>query len=385
MAISCDVLVVGAGPAGLSASIAAATAGAKVICVDKKNEVGSNIKCAEGVAAHLLSLAPFKLPKSVLTWPIAGIQFCVEDFILDRVGGLWNGYTINRCNFEKWLANKATNSGARIITSSELVEIDVNNDLIANACKIKKGNSFFEVLPKTIIACDGAESRTLDLLGVDKSQEVIANVVSWEMKNVSLSTYKMEQIFYGPFSPYGYGYIFPKSKSSANVGVGTCFPNRRLEDYFYEFIETPRVKKQLASATKVIEKSGTAIINREPHLEIGNIIFAGDSANRNLKPFVEGILPAVISGFLAGKIAPTFIPNIEMYKRESISTLKSFYDVSEKVNEAMFEIFKLDQDKRALLLFGFESEWFDLSQLLNLKNKTSDELRTFLSTHKKSI
>jgi len=39
MAIECDVLVVGAGPAGSSAARAAAMGGAKTIFIDKKEEV----------------------------------------------------------------------------------------------------------------------------------------------------------------------------------------------------------------------------------------------------------------------------------------------------------------------------------------------------------
>src|SRR5699024_4718011 len=51
----CDVLVVGAGPAGLAAALAAGRAGARVILADEQNEFGGNLLSAgeqiDGLAA----------------------------------------------------------------------------------------------------------------------------------------------------------------------------------------------------------------------------------------------------------------------------------------------------------------------------------------------
>ena len=59
MVIKCDVLVVGAGPAGSSAARAAAEAGASTICIDKKEEIGHPVQCAEGIGTYLFPLLPF--------------------------------------------------------------------------------------------------------------------------------------------------------------------------------------------------------------------------------------------------------------------------------------------------------------------------------------
>ena len=47
--IETDVLVVGAGPAGSMAAKHAALGGADVILIDKKSEIGTPKRCAEGV------------------------------------------------------------------------------------------------------------------------------------------------------------------------------------------------------------------------------------------------------------------------------------------------------------------------------------------------
>jgi digeranylgeranylglycerophospholipid reductase len=43
----CDVLVVGAGPSGLSAGLSAVLRGLKVVVIERKSEVGVPVKCGE--------------------------------------------------------------------------------------------------------------------------------------------------------------------------------------------------------------------------------------------------------------------------------------------------------------------------------------------------
>ena len=54
----CDVLVVGAGPAGSSAARAAAAAGARVLVVERRRTVGRPVQCAEHIPALLLRDVP---------------------------------------------------------------------------------------------------------------------------------------------------------------------------------------------------------------------------------------------------------------------------------------------------------------------------------------
>jgi heterodisulfide reductase subunit A-like polyferredoxin len=50
-----DVVVVGAGPGGSMAALAAARAGSWVLLLEKRQELGSPVRCAEGVADKPLS------------------------------------------------------------------------------------------------------------------------------------------------------------------------------------------------------------------------------------------------------------------------------------------------------------------------------------------
>ena len=56
-----DVLVIGAGPTGSTAAKYAARGGADVLLVEKRSEIGTPVRCGEGVAKRWLDeigLAP---------------------------------------------------------------------------------------------------------------------------------------------------------------------------------------------------------------------------------------------------------------------------------------------------------------------------------------
>ena len=50
---NCDILVVGAGPAGSSAALAAARQGVNVLLVERRRQVGMPVQCAEYIPAML--------------------------------------------------------------------------------------------------------------------------------------------------------------------------------------------------------------------------------------------------------------------------------------------------------------------------------------------
>ena len=50
MKYTCEVVVVGAGPAGSMAAKHAALSGLKTILLEKKAEIGAPLRCAEGVS-----------------------------------------------------------------------------------------------------------------------------------------------------------------------------------------------------------------------------------------------------------------------------------------------------------------------------------------------
>ncbi|MFQ5800761.1 MAG: FAD-dependent monooxygenase, partial [Candidatus Hydrothermarchaeales archaeon] len=166
--MKCDVLIVGAGPAGSSAAHACAAAGLDTIFIDRKKEVGVPVSCSGAIGSYLIPLLPFKIPKRLLEWKLEGLEFFVNDVSLIRTGSPWTSYAIDRSSFDAWLAERAQAAGAELLLETELIDLrtDVNQQI--TKAVVKKGGRTREVEFSVLIGADGVESRVLEKLGERK-------------------------------------------------------------------------------------------------------------------------------------------------------------------------------------------------------------------------
>jgi len=382
MSIRCDVLVVGAGPAGSSAARAAAKKGLKTIFIDKKEEIGNPVQCAEGIGDFLFPYLPFKIPEEQLIWKMDGMFFWTDNISIEKRGDFWKSYSVDRRKFDKWLSELAINEGAELLTNTKLTDIELDEENNIKKATVKRNGKPLEILPKVVVAADGVESTVLSLLGLyNPKRGDIAEVYSWEMKNLDLYKPTLEQVFTGEFTPSGYAYIFPKGKNSANIGVGGIYPEKKLEKYFEEFLEIPHVKKQVKNAEYVIEKSKKAAFNDLTDKWIyGNVLLAGDTANQNLKPFIEGILPSIICGDIAGKFTCDFCnkKNIdsEKYLNHVKKTMDEHFIFSNDLSEGINYLYAKKEKEKYLLFFGMITELFGQEDIENTENMEYDELKS---------
>jgi digeranylgeranylglycerophospholipid reductase len=270
--------------------------------------------------------------------------------ILKRVGGLWIGYAIDRNIFDQWLAKKAWKEGAKITESSELLTLDLDNNWVCKAIA-KSYNKTIEIAPKAVIAADGVESRVAKLLYKYRVKEGdFAPIYSWEMSNIKLNEPNFEHIFVGNFSDDGYGYVFPKSRTTANIGVGAVFQTEYMDRKFEKFVNLSIIKEQLRNAKYVNEKSKIAPFGDiRKEWVCGNTVFVGDIANQNIKPFVEGVLPAIICGNFVGENIFEII-NGEVDYKLSVMELVPGLKESNSVMDRMYNIFRTRRKDKAVLL-----------------------------------
>jgi digeranylgeranylglycerophospholipid reductase len=380
MVIKCDVLVVGAGPAGSSAARATAEAGAKTILIDKKKEIGVPVQCGEGIGKFLFPYLPFKVPREHLIWELNGIFFWKSDMKIERTGGIWSSYAINRKIFDKWLANNAVNAGVKLLTNAELIDLEIENGYNVKKAFIRTPNGKIQIEPRAVIAADGVDSTVLKLLGfeIDKKAKC-GEVLSFEMKNLKIDKPHSFQVFLGEFAPGAYAYILPKSKTTANVGAGTVFAEKHIERYYEEFLEIPYVKKQVKNGINVEEKSGWAPILRFTDKWVyGNVLLVGDAANQNFKPFVEGVLPGVICGGLAGKSAYNFIANgtpLSSYQKHVNNKIGKLFAESDQITHISYELALSQRVEKNLLRLGLFSNIFSFKQIEKLRNEDYNNIK----------
>ena len=115
---ACDVLVVGAGPAGSSAARAAAREGAIVVMVDRRRVVGVPVQCAGYIPALLLN--EVRVDPDVLVQPIRAMKTLLSGSRPEEMAA--PGYIIRRDRFDQGLAASAEQAGARLLLSTAAVE-----------------------------------------------------------------------------------------------------------------------------------------------------------------------------------------------------------------------------------------------------------------------
>jgi len=384
MTIKCDVLVVGGGPAGCSAARSAALSGAKTILVERKEEVGINVKCAEGIGEYLFPYLPFEIPKEQLIWKMDGMFFWTDDISIEKRGGFWNAYSVDRSKFDRWLSKLAVNSGTELLTSTELTDLELDEEDNVKKAIVKRNGKLVEIFPKVVVAADGVESTILKLLNLyNPKRGDLAEVYSWEMKKLDLYKPHYEQVFTGEFTSSGYAYIFPKGKDIANVGVGGIYPEKKLEQYFEEFLEISHVKKQIKNAEYVVEKSKKAVFNDITDKWIyGNVVLAGDVANQNLKPFIEGILPSIICGDVAGKLAYDKVNNKiisdDLYKSRVNRIIGDHFQLSNELLDGINYLYEKKEEIKYLQFFGIIAELLSPEEIEKTDNMKYKELKNEL-------
>jgi digeranylgeranylglycerophospholipid reductase len=389
MVIECDVLVVGAGPAGSSASRAAAEAGAHTIFIDKKEEIGVPVQCGEGIGTYLFPFLPFKIPKEQVIWKLDEISFRVDGITIGRTGRLWSTYMVNRKDFDKWLAKNAENAGAKLLANTELISLEVKSDYTVTKATVKTPDGERQIKPRVVIAADGVDSTVLKLLGfkIDK-KTTCGKALSFEMKNLSLSKPNSFQVFLGDFAPGGYAYILPKSATTANVGAGTIVPQKKVKSCYEEFLELSPVKKQLRNGEEIGEKSGWAPIRYTTDKWVyGNVLLVGDAANQNFKPFVEGILPAIICGDIAGKTASDFVhgrDSLSKYPNRVRDKLGTFFLESDQLIPLLYELGTSSDIKEHLLRLGLFANIVSVKQIEKLKNENCTAIKKILEDWNRS-
>ncbi|MCK4347542.1 MAG: NAD(P)/FAD-dependent oxidoreductase, partial [Thermoplasmatales archaeon] len=235
-----------------------------------------------------------------------------------------------------------------------------------------------------VIAADGVHSKVLNKLGFTNPKDKCGEVLSFELNNVNLYKPTYEQLYIGDFAPGAYAYIFPLSKNRANVGVASLSSGKKVERCYAEFLEISEVKKQLKNGDKVVEKSGWAPVHYLTDKWVyGNVLLVGDAANQNFKPFVEGILPGIICGDIAGKTAYNFIKGrnlLSEYPKSVIDKLGNFFSESDRLLDVLYELGKPSDKKSHLLRLGISTDIFSLKEIAKLKKESYNILKNKLDS-----
>ena len=216
--LECDVLVIGAGPAGCVAAMTAAREGADVIILERKKVVGQPVQCAEHIPHQVVR--EFNIDDSIIAQEVRAMRTHLPDG--EIVETPMGGVICHRDRFDLFLAKLAETAGARLFTGTSASSLIDGVVTTAAAGSSRDGvvttaaaDSSSQIRAKVIVGADGPASRIREWLGLAKNRFVQAKQHQLTLsKNIDTT-----EIYFRKGIPGGYGWLFPKGRT-ANVGVG---------------------------------------------------------------------------------------------------------------------------------------------------------------------
>lgn len=222
-----DLVVVGAGPAGSVAAKTAAEAGLSVLLLEKRQEIGSPVRCAEGVGRDQLMAFIEPDPR----WIAAEVNraeittVAGDERETSRATG-GQGYVLERRVFDRVLAERAAKAGAEVRVKTAATGLIMDDDRVLGV-RIRQGDFLtgsgeVEVEAQVVIGADGVEAQTGRWAGLDVQLPLKDTMVcaQYLLAGIEIDPTCTCYTICHEVAPGGYAWIFPKGEGNANVGLG---------------------------------------------------------------------------------------------------------------------------------------------------------------------
>jgi digeranylgeranylglycerophospholipid reductase len=230
-----DVIVVGGRVSGSISSLYASKNGAKVLMIEKNQEIGTPVQCAGGVSDSFFKHMDIKPSSEYTLSRVEGATLYSPDGNkLSSKNKIMKGRILERKNFDKNLAILSANEGTDIMLKTSVKGLLTENGQVKGVVAKHLGK-IQEISSKIVIAADGIESNIAKYYGINsqfKPQEV-CSCAQFEIVGIDVDPTMMEFHFGQKIAPQGYAWVFPKGDNRANIGLGI----RSSEDTAYNYLK----------------------------------------------------------------------------------------------------------------------------------------------------
>jgi len=380
MAEKFDSIVVGAGPAGISAAYTMAKAGLNVLVLEKgerpgaKNMFGGVIfrHHTEKLAPEFWKTAPIE--RHVIEyqyWFLSEQSHVLVSHRNQKFNGQYNAFTVHRAKFDPWFAKLAEDAGAFIINRTTVDGVLKEGRKVIGV-ETERGN----VLADVVIAADGVNSMLSKQAGL--RQETPEEAVVLAVKEViALPKQRIEERFNlgteegvaallvgcGPGMHAGFMYT---NRDTISLGMGVNMRDldkskQRPNDLFENFKSHPSIAP-LVKDGELKEYSAHLIpeggYNYVSNICADGILVAGDAAMLVNAINWEGTNLAMTSGILAGETV------IQAKKKNDFSS-KTLINYRERLEDS-FVLKDLKKYREVPKFFASNPHFFTLyPQALN--------------------
>ena len=289
---TCDVVVIGGGPAGNIAARALSKAGLRVIVLDSRHDIG-NKPCTGIIGMECATRFP--VDPSLVYGSVKGATVRApdgSDHVLgnDEIRAL----IIDRVSYIANIASEAGHLGARYILGSRVHSVSRLGDLVEIATRCGSGTEVF--MCRVAIISNGFGSNLLSAVGLNKTNRrdyMVASQIEVEVEEIDeIKLYTGNHV-----APGSFAWLVPTHDSLALLGAVS---RDRLNDKFDKLILMLKREKVIRKTHGTVTKWGIPL-KALPKTYSRGVLVAGDAGGFAKPTTGGGIYYAMLSGDMAAQ------------------------------------------------------------------------------------
>ena len=301
---SYDVLVVGGGPAGLSAAEVAASAGARVAVLERRKEIGYPVHTSGG--SWISDMRTLGIPAD-LYYPIRSVTFLSPNRSMQFDYDDPMTCVLDVRGVYQFLAARAINAGAEIHPNSPVEKPIVENGRVVGVIAKDHRNRASEWRASVVIDASGFSSTLVTRAGLRRGFQRYGYGAEYDLVAPNYDQNMLYLIMGSQVAPSGYAWAFPRGKNRVRLGVGVIRPDVDVDarEYLDDFTQRlPQLAPAFKGASPVEYHTGLFPSEGVVEKFVGEgLIATGDSAGHGSTLVGEGIRFAIYSGQMAGAVA----------------------------------------------------------------------------------
>lgn len=301
---SYDVLVVGGGPAGLSAAEVAASAGARVAVLERRKEIGYPVHTSGG--SWISDMRTLGIPAD-LYYPIRSVTFLSPNRSMQFDYDDPMTCVLDVRGVYQFLAARAINAGAEVHPNSPVEKPIVENGRVVGVIAKDHRNRASEWRASVVIDASGFSSTLVTRAGLRRGFQRYGYGAEYDLVAPNYDQNMLYLIMGSQVAPSGYAWAFPRGKNRVRLGVGVIRPDVDVDarEYLDDFTQRlPQLAPAFKGASPVEYHTGLFPSEGVVEKFVGEgLIATGDSAGHGSTLVGEGIRFAIYSGQMAGAVA----------------------------------------------------------------------------------